>query len=215
MTARVLQLGAAHDDTEALLPWFVNGSLSPDEREQVARHLEECAHCRSEVLELRAFHSEYAVETPMPESGHAFDRLRAILPDRRVPWNVRMALRWRSFRQAYPQRWLPWAIAGQLALIVALGVLVLSPDRPLPYETLGSASGITARTGGIVVVFAPDTRVDEMRKIVRAANARIVDGPTATDAYVLDVPNGNPTAVLQALRGQRAVVLAEPLQGAR
>jgi anti-sigma factor RsiW len=212
MTARVLPLGAAHDDTEALLPWFVNGSLAPDEREQVARHLEECAHCRSEVLELRAFHSEYAVDTPMPEAGRAFDRLRAILPARRVPWHARMALRWHSFRLAYPTRWLPWVIAAQLALIVTLGVLVVAPDRA-QYETLGSSSGAAARSGTIVVVFAPDTRVDEMRRIVRAADARIIDGPTATDAYVLDVPNGNAAAVLQALRGQRAVVLAEPLQG--
>ena len=215
MTARVLQLGAAHDDTEALLPWFVNGSLSPDEREQVARHLEQCAHCRSEVLELRAFHSEYTVDTPMPEAGRAFDRLRAILPGRGAPWPLRVTQRWRSLRQAYPQRWLPWAITGQLALIATLGALVVAPDRPTPYQTLESAATVAARNGSIVVVFAPDTRVDEMRRIVRAADARIVDGPTATDAYVLDVPNGNATAVLQALRGQRAVVLAEPLQGGR
>ena len=42
------------DHTEALLlPWYVNGTLSKDERSRVAQHLEQCSDCRSAVVELR------------------------------------------------------------------------------------------------------------------------------------------------------------------
>ena len=48
MSGQVLQL-RTHHEAESLLPWFVNGTLDDEERRQVAQHLEDCAHCRSEM----------------------------------------------------------------------------------------------------------------------------------------------------------------------
>ena len=47
--------------------------------------------------------------------------------------------------------------------------------------------------------------------VVRASGARMVDGPTVTDAYVLSVPAAKATDALARLRAEPSVRLAQPL----
>jgi hypothetical protein len=54
-----------------------------------------------------------------------------------------------------------------------------------------------------------------LRRILRGAGARVVDGPTESNAYVLDVPAERRMLALQRLRAERAVVLVEPLAAGR
>src|SRR5438067_657226 len=186
MTGRVVRFGDAHSDTEVLLPWFVNGTLDADEHQRVLLHLGECAHCRSEEQELRAFHAEYAADDTAADPTRAFRRLRATIARAPDPWRVRVLRRWQGLVRQ-PGRWLPWAVGLQVALIAAVGALLVDTDhRALVYRTLGATEVAPQRTGSIAVVFDPRTTEDEIRRIVRAAGARIVDGPTTTDAYVLD-----------------------------
>ncbi len=88
-------------------------------------------------------------------------------------------------------------------------------DSPALYRTLGAAPG-SAPAGSIAVVFDPATAEADLRRILREAGARIVDGPTQANAYVLDVPARRQEQALRALRAERATVLVEPLavQGA-
>ena len=65
---------AAGRDDEAieLLPWLVNDSLQPDEREVVQAHATSCVICRRELDELRALHQAIdstaaVIETPAPD----------------------------------------------------------------------------------------------------------------------------------------------------
>jgi hypothetical protein len=62
-----------------------------------------------------------------------------------------------------------------------------------------------------VVVVEPTTTEAELRRILRDAGARIVDGPTQANAYVLDVPAMRQAQALQALRAEHALVLVERL----
>ena len=66
-------------------------------------------------------------------------------------------------------------------------------------------------TGSLVVVFNPTTSVAEVQRILRSAGARIVDGPTQANAYVLEVPPGQTERAAQAIRAERAALLIEPL----
>ncbi|MEO6378892.1 MAG: hypothetical protein ABIO37_12770, partial [Caulobacteraceae bacterium] len=65
--------------------------------------------------------------------------------------------------------------------------------------------------GNLVVIFRPDVSERTIRTMLRANAARMVDGPTATDAYVLHVPAASRAVVLQKLRKAADVVLAEPI----
>ena len=60
------------------------------------------------------------------------------------------------------------------------------------------------------VTFRPDTPEAELRRIVRASGARIVGGPTVTDAWLVGA-DGRLDPVLARLRAEPAVTLAEPL----
>jgi hypothetical protein len=120
----------------------------------------------------------------------------------RVSW-------WRS-AAANQSSWLRWAVAAQWVAIIGLGALLLRPDDTPAYQVLGAGA---AAGGNMVVMFQPNTSERELRRILQAQNARIVDGPTVTDAWLLNVPAERHAQVLQALRGNAAVKLAEPLDG--
>ena len=116
------------------------------------------------------------------------------------------------------RRWWQWAIAAEFAVIIVLGGLLLtSTDGPVLYRTLGAGNAGTSATGSLVVVFNPATSQAEVQRILRSAGARIVDGPTQANAYVLEVPVGQTDRAAQAIKAERAALLIEPLgpQGAQ
>jgi hypothetical protein len=50
-----------------------------------------------------------------------------------------------------------------------------------------------------------------VQRILRSAGARIVDGPTQANAYVLEVPAGQAARAAHAMKAERATLLVEPL----
>lgn len=118
--------------------------------------------------------------------------------------------RWWGMGAANQPTWLRWALAAQWVLIVGLVALLVRPDDPAPaYRVLGNSVGNPV--GNLVVMFQPTTTERELRRILQAQGARVVDGPTVTDAYLLSVPDENRERALQALRADPAVKLAEAL----
>lgn len=117
--------------------------------------------------------------------------------------------RWWRKDAANQPSWLRWTMVAQWVLIVGLVALLARPDEPpAAYRVLGN--GVN-NTGNLVVIFNPDTTERDLRRILQAQGARVVDGPTVTDAYLLNVPAEHRDSTLQALRGDPAVKLAEAL----
>jgi anti-sigma-K factor RskA len=216
MTGSVLQLDpAAHKVADALLPWFVNGTLEADELAFVQKHLSRCGSCQREVEWLREIHAACVAGEADPDASRALRRLRHRLGERAGRPGPMAQLRnlW-----GHSPPWSRWVIATQLALIVAVGAWILPAyDGPALYRTLGAHNAHAPATGNLVVVFDPATTEADLRRILRDAGARIVDGPTQANAYVLDVPAQRQDQALQALRAQRAAVMVEQLgaQGSR
>lgn len=210
MTGRVLQLDpAAHKVADVLLPWFVNGTLEGDELDFVQNHLGSCGSCQREVEWLRELHAACVAGEDDPDAASALRQLRRKLEKSRRDGGVMARLRELWGRGG---RWSRWVIATELVAIVALGAWLLpSPDSPALYRTLAASNSKAPTTGNLVVVFEPSTTEADLRRILRDAGARIVDGPTAANAYVLDVPAQRQDQALQALRSERAAVLVAPL----
>ena len=93
------------------------------------------------------------------------------------------------------------------ALLLAIAPFGSGPGEI--YQTLGAP----ARAGGptVAVVFDPAIRESDLRHTLASVGARIVDGPTRTHAYVLQVPAEDEAQALARLRAAPGVVLAEPL----
>ncbi len=211
MAGRVLNFDdPVHEEVDALLPWLVNGTLAGEALARVERHVQECPRCQRELAWQRELQSVYVASEPVPEASDSFARLRRRIEHsqskRSVP-TPRVPAFWHGLAA-----WAPWAAAIEMGVILALGVVLLSGKPPAGgYRTLGAPGDSAAVTGTLVVEFAPQITEEELRSILRAVDARIVDGPTDADAYVLSCAAGRRAAVLKALRAQRAVVLAQPL----
>jgi hypothetical protein len=236
MSGRIIPLrGEPHERIQALLPWFVTDRLDAAERAEVEAHLGGCVDCRTEERLERRLSAEVAA-MPM-DVEQSWARLRARL-DRPSPYRDRgsgggLAAAWRGLGRrlrggppwmAQPVHggppWMGWAMAGQAALMVALLAMVWPHAGPAPgvdarYHALGAAS--STRVGNVVVMFRPDTPERDLRAALVADQARLVDGPTAAGAYVLNVPAARRDSALTALRRRAGVVMAERIDatGAR
>lgn len=214
MTGRVLPLqGSEHTVVDALLPWYVNGTLAGDELARVKQHLTGCEHCRREVDWLRDVFAACAAIAPISDTPPFADANGIpALAGRIEPRNFgsRIAAGWRS-----TQPWVRMLVAAQLAGLALLGALLtFDPLDDPPYRTLGGYTLPAPGRDAIAVMFDPAITEAEMRRVLTSAGARIVDGPTTTNAFVLEVPAAQSADAVQKLRAARMVLFAEPL-GAR
>jgi hypothetical protein len=220
MSGRVLPLkGSEHTAVDALLPFYVNGTLQGGELDRVTQHLATCEQCRREVDWLRDVFAACEEIAPLPETPLAdAGRVPALAggnfasAGRAAPrgWRGRVAAGWAATR--------PWArmlMAAQLAALAVLGTMLASQTGDeAPYRTLGARVSATPSGDAIAVMFDPTITEGEIRRLLQSAGARIVDGPTATSAFVLEVPAGHSSAAVEKLRAEQKVLFAEPL-GAR
>lgn len=197
-----------HRQTQHLLPWYGNGSLDPDEVERVEAHLVECAECRQDLEASREL--GFQISRLPIATEHGWEALRkriaaappgsaaSPLPFLRRPISV------------------GWALAAQFAaavLILAVALpAYLAPGKP-SYHALGTAPA--AQPGNILVMFRPDASERDMRETLVHANARLVGGPTASGAYVLQVEDASRAAALEQLRAAYQIILAEPIDAGR
>jgi anti-sigma factor RsiW len=207
MTGHIIPLRAEpHERVRTLLPWFVTDRLDTAERAEVEAHLGGCPDCQAEARLERQLGEQVAAIPMDVEQSWADLKARLERPSVRAP------RRWRGWTPS-----IAWALAGQAA-VMALMLGVLWP-RPQPasmvqarYHALSSPP--PRRPGNVVAIFRPEMSERDLRLALLAARARIVDGPTATGAYVLSVPAGQRIAILGELRHRAGVVMAEPIDGA-
>jgi hypothetical protein len=102
-------------------------------------------------------------------------------------------------------------VAAQFLVLVLLSLALWRTTQPARYQTLGAPPASTM--ANIVVIFRPQTTEKDFRAILRSNEARLVDGPTVADAYLVHVSAADRAQVLASLRRQPQVVLAEPLDG--
>jgi len=107
-----------------------------------------------------------------------------------------------------------WGVPALLsvALLLAIG-WTLRPAQQVDtvYHALAAAP-LDAATA--VVRFRADATEAQIRASLNTSGARLVDGPTVTDAYVVRLPREHYESALAALRQQPAVALVEALQTA-
>jgi len=214
MNGKILQFDdSAHRKADEVLPWFVNGSLEDDERTTVEQHLRECARCRREVELLKQLQWVCTPEDSAQDATPAYLRLRQRIGDGGGLGALKGRLRMLQHPWSCVPPWARWTIAVQLAGILVLGAMLLRPfgDSSVLYHTLGAAATHASRDGAVVVMFVPDVNESESRRILRAAGARPIDGPTQSNAYVVEVPDQRREAILELLRAEPAVTLAQPL----
>lgn len=206
MTGRVLPFsGDPHGEVRDLLPWYVNGCLGEAERARIEAHLRVCAECSRDLTAERDLARKVAAIPMATEIGWSGMRSRIDAASRQGGPPTQ------SPRSSRPgRRQIGWFLAAQAAILAAaVSVTVRPVASPASYHALASPPATVE--GNAVVIFRPDARERDMRQALTAAGARLVDGPTSANAFVLHVPDARREAVLTQLRDDAAVVLAEPI----
>lgn len=214
MSANVVPLGTDdHHAVQTLLPWYVSGRLDRPEVAQIEAHLAGCARCQSELAwERRMSSVQAALGSGAGDAEHGWARLRQTLATSAGRAPSPPASRPRRLRDDWRAgaRWLRWTLGAQFAAVLLLTVLLVAPRTPSEtYHALGTPGHTSA--GNLVVRFRPDATERDIRSALKDADARLVDGPTATDAYLLSVPADREATALAALRGTPSVALVESL----
>lgn len=216
----------AHCRTWDLIPWVVNGTATPAQRERVEQHLRDCPDCRREFALQQQLLAGMRDE---PETAHdpqpALRRLLARLDTELPAATTAVPERPRGM----PTRWTPWLAAAVVVQAIGLsllgGMLLGRPDAGvLPigepgYRTLSSES--TPNSATIRLVVTPDTTLARLRALLGQTRLRIVEstvdnaalGLAPQDAAMAADPEFVRNAIAR-LRSEPGVVLAEPVAGA-
>jgi anti-sigma factor RsiW len=209
MRARILPLDTdEHQAAQALLPWYVNGTLDPAENGRVQAHLADCQRCQADAAwQAKLRHTPALIEpgasTDLDRHWTAMRRRLSTQGDD-APHEDPVGARW------IQRNWLQLAVGVQSVMLLALAVAWLgATQRDEPFRVLGAAPN--AASANAVVVFRPDATEAQIRLALRTSGARLVDGPTVTDAYLLHVPAPG-TELLSRLRAQSAVLRVESLE---
>ena len=215
--------GRRHAEAQRLLPWLLTGRLEDDERAWLEAHVSGCGDCRNELEQLRVLRDACAQaegaqadagvaifaearpgDAGSTEADRGWRRLRPLLqPSRMLREHA-----WRAPATRRP-RWLRWAIAAQAATLAALAFALWQPPARARYRNLGATP--PAATGNLVIAFDPHLDEADLRRLLLASQARIVDGPNDAGAYVLSVPSARLPMVRDALRAAPGVTLVAAL----
>jgi hypothetical protein len=222
MSGQILHLEPdPHAAVQRLLPWYLTGRLDTPEHDAVEAHLAQCPECRAELETERQWQLLQPGHGAQVDVEDGWARMRARLAGDAVP-------RFADTPAPAPhrRRWLPpaWragprlparAWAAPALLSVALVVAIVSTSRPAAvvgdYHALAAPdpAGATA-----VVRFRPDATEAQIRHGLKDSGARLVDGPTVSDAYVVRLPREHYAAALDKLRKAPGVALVEALESA-
>ncbi len=234
MSGRIVHLEPdVHATVQILLPWYVTGKLEDSERNQVDEHLQNCPDCSGELEVERQLQWMQPQQSPPLDVNDSWQKMRLRIDATAVPTPQEAAPRPARARhhtalkpsagrgRSSPWQWVPgaalgraWAVPAMLSaglLIVIVQMQFSTPKLAGDYQALASPATEAATA---VVRFRPEATEAQIRHSLNESGARLVDGPTVTDAYVVRLPRNRYAASLDKLRKDPAVALVEALESA-
>lgn len=173
---------------EEMLPWYVNGTLTADERETVEAYLAQVPEARDEVAFLRRLRDEVKARQPTTTPGEfGLKRLeRQIEKERKARW-----------RSAGP--WRAAAIAATLVVLIQGAFLFQGWRSGDEFVTTGTGD----RSAVVLqMTFDPQATEAEIRQVLQTVDAHLVSGPGALGVYRVvleDVAPDDEAAIQQAM----------------
>jgi anti-sigma factor RsiW len=214
-----------HEEIVEILPWYVNATLSEQERREVSEHLASCTPCQAELEEMTVLQQavvESAGEMPAPSRSLLKEAMAQVdsFERARQPVRARSASWLSELQDRLGDALLGWCgpmpnfaravVAAQFLLIAGLaGGLGFSLwDRQ--YSTL-SGTAQTAAGARLAIRFNESVTEAQLRQVLREIDGKIVDGPSSLGIYTVEVPiapekTAELDKLLQALRNKQQFV---------
>lgn len=222
-----------HEQTWLLLPWYINETLTPAERQFVEEHLKVCAICkreRADLQKLSAYAQQHAVPGQAPQA--AFARLLQRIDSEATHPRIKRAI-FSGVQDFFYRRLMcslskliepmPIRVAAAALVLVLLAApagLLFTSDRfegfNASYRTLSNPRAIqNSRRADINVIFAETLEQRERLRILGSIQGEIISGPNTRGVYRIKI---NPehgselhrAAAIATLRREAGVLFAEP-----
>lgn len=199
------------DLSDGVLADLVDGSLDASVREEVERHLEECAACRALVIDLRTIRAAaFTLERPEPRpevwaaiQARLADEPRAVAPRRPATASGRAPLLGR------PIGWRTWLAAAAALLAATIASMLPLVRRPPSVAAPGvEAPAAAPSTESIAAAFG--AAEVHYQKAIGDLEAIAREGRAALDPEVAAVLQKNLTVIDQAISESRAALGAQP-----
>jgi hypothetical protein len=206
------------DDAASLLPWFVNETLSAEDRGRVEAHIADCALCRAELaaerrirtllrkpeavqavpqLGLRKLLSRIDEERPLAEGQHAVADVTPVHATHMAhPAPAPGLTRARRARRPWRTALTPWLAAAVVVEAIGLGVLGAQSAHQrnglesASYSTMTAIAPSVTDGPGFRVVFTPGMTLIELRDVLRAQRLVVVAGPSEAGVFTLRLAGG-------------------------
>ncbi len=205
-----------------LLPFYINGTLTPEERERVEAHVASCAACDRELRFLQRLQPAVAeaVESRPGPSPTFSAQMAARITARTAelsPARRDGGTRW--FHLIPPRLAPALAVALiilQFGALAVLGTILYRTFKEPGFTTASGPAAVTSPGGQGVrlrVAFRETASERDIRAILLGVDGHIVEGPTAAGFYVIEAPAGkDPQKIVQALERKPSIIrFVEPL----
>lgn len=218
---------SSHDDTFLLLPWYVNGTLEPDERSHVEEHINKCPICQQEIVLLTRVEKTIGNDqtddqeelTLNPQAGLDALMQRIELAESRntrKPGFIGKLKDYVAGLSLHPFERYGWAAALPVVALVLVTALLVWPQmsgHEPTYQTLTGQNPPAQDTLRLRVIFADTTTDSDAQNFLDQMDERIVIKHSADGSYMLEVPAnteaGTITALLHTLKSNDKVDTAE------
>jgi anti-sigma-K factor RskA len=173
------------DEMEALLPFYLNGTLEGDDLRAVEEWLAGDAEAMSALAEAEMEHSETsvaneAIRVPADALSRFSRSLEQEPGSRRMADTTWIAALWQ--RVVGLPAGLAWAMAAvAVALVLVQAVTDATVDRS-GYEIAGTPDDAETRPSALVV-FSPEARMADIAAFLQDNGATIVSGPAAGGVF--------------------------------
>lgn len=175
-------------DVGALIPWYLNGTLSDAERGQVEQFLRESPDAEPQLQMWRAVQLQLRSQV-LADSGTelGWRRLRRELKERRV---------------APARAWRVAAAAGVLMVVGLQTAILLRQHGDERYSPLSGTTTVPADAWRLQVRFADSATMADINALLQRLDARVIGGPSAIGIYELAVPRGTAPGGIDNVRAR-------------
>jgi anti-sigma factor RsiW len=192
----------AHEHTEQLIPWYVNGTLDEQDMARVQQHLTDCRACRTTVEESLGL----ARQLHRPQDDPRVEALIARQDDNLAALRARLHPRPVVSRRTF-------RLVPMLAALVVLTVpvaFVATGVPPLGTEHLFEArtTTTTSQRPVLQLVFVPGTSAEDIALLL-AASGTVIGEPSQHGVYRIALATDRPEELLMRIRRHPAVRWAE------
>ncbi len=186
------------NEASELLPWFLNGTLPPEEEAAVAKQLQLSPEVRAEFADLQDMAKAVHENRPKdwePSAGHLSGIMARIDAETAPAAEPTTASRPSGVMEWFRNlgRGTRWVLGAQLACILVLAGVLFSGQMPArddgTFRTLTSTGSGTIVERSIKVVFAPETTTEQIQELLASIDAKIIDGPSALGSFMIAIPD--------------------------